>query len=253
MTKLHILIPTYNCAEFIGATLNSIFNDTLADIRVTVVDNVSTDGTGDLIREEFGTTVEYIRNNENIGGIRNHNRCMEIAEGQYIKLLSADDLLLPGMLATQIAALDNNPSVGISTCDNQLIDSAGKQIGLARYLKGFYRGPDAIRICAAKVANLVGGPSQTMLRTDAIQGHRWDPQFAWTADLMFYLSMLRDSDLIGTGELGVAYRRRSGSISEASCPLPVRCRSDLELLRRFARSPLPFLRWGVRYAKAGLS
>jgi len=253
MTKLHILIPTYNCAEFIGATLKSVFDQALHDIRVTVVDNVSTDGTGDLIRDTFGTSVDYIRNAENIGGIRNHNRCMDIAEGQYIKLLSADDLLLPGVLATQIKSLDSHPSAGISTCDNQLIDSAGEQIGLAHYLKGFHNGRDAIRVCAAKVANLVGGPSQTMLRADAIHGHRWDPQFAWTADLMFYLSMLRDSDLVGTGEPGVAYRRRSGSISEASCPLPIRRKSDLEFLRRFARNPMPFLRWGVRYAKAGLS
>ncbi len=252
MKKLHILIPTYNCEKYIGETLQSVIDQKFDALKITVVDNASTDGTEELIKSKFGKNVEYIKNPENIGGIKNHSRCLDLIEGEFVKLLSADDILLPNILQDQVAAFESNPSVGIVTCDCAVVDPEGKLLGQAKYLSGYHAGNEAIRACTFKVSNLIGGPSNTMLRASSIGRLRWDERFAWTADLMFFCAVLRTSDFLGLGKNGIAYRRRGGSISEISCPPPVRCVNDLEFLLRYSDNPLAYARWALRYAKAGL-
>ncbi|WP_295538166.1 glycosyltransferase family A protein [uncultured Pseudacidovorax sp.] len=252
-TLLHVLIPTYNCGKYIAEAVDSVLAQGVEGLRITVVDNASTDNTSDILASYVNNgKIEYRKNIRNVGGIANHNVCLDAAKGKYIKLLSADDILLPGILQAQIAALETDATIGIVTCDCAVIDSTGNSLGEARYLSGRHIGSDVVIACANKVSNFIGGPSNTMLRGSAIDPFRWDGRFAWTADLMFFCEMLQNSNFLGLGTIGVAYRRRSGSISDASCPLPVRRRSDFEFIRRYSRNPLAYARWVVRYAKAGL-
>lgn len=245
---LHVLIPTYNCGAFIGQTIDSVLDQKIEGLRVTVVDNASTDNTRDVVLGYRSRGVEYIVNSSNIGGIENHNKCLDLARGRYVKLLSADDVLRPGILGAQISELEQNPSVGIVSCTCTVTDEHLVPIKEADFLVGKWSGRAVIRKCLWLVGNVIGGPSNVMMRHSVIGGSRWDKRFSWTADLMFFCNLLTRSDYVGLPVSGYLYRRHGGTISSTICPLPVRRRSDARFIWLFSKTKIEYVRWLYRYA-----
>lgn len=95
--KLTIAIPTYNRCNLLRQTLDSIMKQRVEGMEVIVSDNASTDGTEDMMKEYCEkNNIRYFRNTENLGMDKNFLNCLQKAEGEYIHLLSDDDILLPG-------------------------------------------------------------------------------------------------------------------------------------------------------------
>ncbi len=101
MTRLSICIPTYNFAEFIGETLQSILHQSTDDIEIIVLDGGSTDATPEIVRsfqQDFPALRYYRR--ERKGGIdRDLAETVSLARGEYCWLMSSDDTLIPGAIA----------------------------------------------------------------------------------------------------------------------------------------------------------
>ena len=105
-----VVIPSYNCADFIGATLESIFAQTYRPIEVIVVDDGSADGTGQIIRR-FPDVLYVVQPNG--GPARARNVGIQRSSGAYIAFQDADDLWTPDKLATQASILDSDPQIGL--------------------------------------------------------------------------------------------------------------------------------------------
>jgi abequosyltransferase len=106
--RLSICIPTYNRAEFLPETLDSIAAQWGDDLEITVADNASTDGTEALVeryRERLGA-VRYFRWDENQGADRNYLKAVEIATGNWCWILGSDDPILPGAIEALRRAID---------------------------------------------------------------------------------------------------------------------------------------------------
>jgi len=90
-----IMVPVYNRRELLADCLKSALAQTFRDLEVVVVDNASTDGTWDVCREfaHADSRVRIFRNPENIGPVRNWQRCFREAQGRYGKLLFSDDVM----------------------------------------------------------------------------------------------------------------------------------------------------------------
>jgi glycosyltransferase involved in cell wall biosynthesis len=90
-----IMVPVYNRRQLLADCVKSALAQTWRDLEVVVVDNASTDGTWDVCREfaRADRRVRIFRNPENIGPVRNWQRCFREAEGRYGKLLFSDDVL----------------------------------------------------------------------------------------------------------------------------------------------------------------
>ncbi|HLN04587.1 MAG TPA: glycosyltransferase family 2 protein [Bryobacteraceae bacterium] len=90
-----IMVPVYNRRALLADCLKSALAQTSRDLEVVVVDNASTDGTWDLCQEfaRADSRVRIFRNAENIGPVRNWQRCFREAQGRYGKLLFSDDVL----------------------------------------------------------------------------------------------------------------------------------------------------------------
>ncbi|RYF88859.1 MAG: glycosyltransferase family 2 protein, partial [Chitinophagaceae bacterium] len=122
--KVSVLVPTYNYAHYLPETLRSALEQTFTDFELVVVDNCSTDNTAELMATyKDDPRVIYHRNDANIGIVGNFNRCLELARGEYIKFLCADDKFAPGMLETYVRIMDEMPGVSLITCDKQAFGS----------------------------------------------------------------------------------------------------------------------------------
>lgn len=127
-----ICIPTYNAAATIGATLASVLNQSYFNLRVLVVDNQSSDGTADIVSEVVDERVVLYRNERNLGGEGNFNRCIDLASGKYMAIYHADDIYEPEMIATQVQFMEANPQAVAVFTEASLIDQSGRFIGELR-------------------------------------------------------------------------------------------------------------------------
>lgn len=124
--RVSVIIPTYNNARFLPASLQSVFSQNYADYEVIVVDDGSTDETTAVL-EPFAGRLRY-RWQPNAGSAVARNTALDMARGEYVVFLDADDLLLPGKLREQAAFLEVRPSIGAVHSGWIIINGAGEQL-----------------------------------------------------------------------------------------------------------------------------
>lgn len=113
--SVSVIVPCYGYAHLLGGCLESVLGQQGVDLRVLVIDDCSPDGsarvaTGIAARDG---RVEVRRHAVNAGLIATANEGLAWAAGDYVVLLSADDLLTPGALRRAAAVMEDNPRVGL--------------------------------------------------------------------------------------------------------------------------------------------
>jgi hypothetical protein len=125
MPKVSVCIPSYNYGQFIEGCIRSVLAQTYPDWELVIVDNRSSDNTREVVRAFQDPRIRYFENAENIGLVRNWNRCIEHARGEYVAILPADDLYLPRMLERCVRMLDSHARVGFCHTGYRRIDESG--------------------------------------------------------------------------------------------------------------------------------
>lgn len=105
--KLTIAIPTFNRCELLRLTLESVLQQRVECMEIIVSDNASTDGTENMMIEFCNNyDIRYIRNESNLGMDNNFLNCLLVARGEYVHMLSDDDILLPGAVEKIMSIID---------------------------------------------------------------------------------------------------------------------------------------------------
>ena len=113
--KLSILIVNWNTRDLVVNCVNSILNyATDFDFEVVVVDNDSSDGSGDELRRQFGDNknIKIIRASENLGFAKGNNLAFKHSTGEYILLLNPDTKVRPQALQKLVNYMESHKSVG---------------------------------------------------------------------------------------------------------------------------------------------
>lgn len=124
--KVSVIIPAYNCARYIAEAIDSVLAQTYQDFEIIVVDDESTDGTGEVVRR-YADRVRYIRQ-DNRGPSGAKNTGIQAARGEYISTLDGDDLWLPQRLEKLVPLLDQQPELGFVYGDCYRIDETPDRI-----------------------------------------------------------------------------------------------------------------------------
>lgn len=113
MQTLTVIVVSYNTRDLTRACLESIYRETaLPDFEVIVVDNASTDGSAEMIRDEF-PQVRLLALEKNVGFGAANNRAAAEANGRYILLLNPDTVVLDRAIDTLVAFAEAHPEYGI--------------------------------------------------------------------------------------------------------------------------------------------
>lgn len=127
--KVTIVIPTYNMETYLASAVDSVLRQTLENFELLVLDNASTDGTTALMARYADPRVRYLRNDRNLGLAGNVQRGCELAIGEYVLILGADDRLETRFLDEAAAFLDDQATVSMVHGPAAWIDSEGKRFG----------------------------------------------------------------------------------------------------------------------------
>lgn len=116
MPRVSVNIPCFNSEKYIAETIQSVLDQTFEDFEVIVVNDGSSDKTGEIVKSFSDPRIKYYAQ-ENIGLSRTRNRQLELSSGEFIAFLDHDDIWMPQKLEKQIPLFEKNPNVGLVYCD----------------------------------------------------------------------------------------------------------------------------------------
>lgn len=106
---LSVIMPSYNCEEYIADAIKSIIDQDFKDFEFIIVNDGSTDKTEEIILSFEDPRIIVIQNEYNIGNYPSRNIGIKRAKGKYIAIMDSDDIALPDRLNKQFNYLENNP------------------------------------------------------------------------------------------------------------------------------------------------
>ncbi|WP_188826756.1 glycosyltransferase family 2 protein [Nocardia camponoti] len=187
--QVSVCVPAFNAARTIVQTLASIQAQDFTDFEIVVVDNASTDGTGDLVAAIDDPRIRLHTNADLLPMVDNWNRAIELASGDLVKLVCADDLIAPNCLSAQVASLAD-PTIAVAASKFSVIDDDGatlaQHLGLPG-LVGRHESAAALRALVRKLPDDVCPTAAFLFRRAdfaATTGFRADFLYAMDIDLI---------------------------------------------------------------------
>ncbi len=113
MATVSVIIPTYNRKSLISRAVDSVLQQTYRDFEIIVVDDASTDGTGEYLSKKYEKKIVYQYLHQNCGVAEARNKGMKSARGTFIAFLDSDDLWYPQKLQSQMSLFDSDDSLGL--------------------------------------------------------------------------------------------------------------------------------------------
>lgn len=121
------IVPCYKLAHFLAECVNSILTQSFSDFEVLIMDDCSPDNTEEIARSIRDPRVRYVRNDRNVGHLRNYNIGISQSRGKYVWLISADDRLRrPYVLERYVSTMEANPHVGMACCPGIVLQNGNE-------------------------------------------------------------------------------------------------------------------------------
>jgi len=216
-----VVIPTYNHADFVRQTLDSVFAQTFADYEVIVVNDGSPDNTADLLRPLADAgRIQYVEQ-VNGGQARARNTGIALARGEFIALLDDDDLWPPDKLAWQVAALRARSDALVVYGRPVCVDAAGAPVpapAIAGQPVGWLDDAPSGNVYEAFMArNFLLSPGQALIRRSALCAlgdAPFDPAIRGCDDWDVWLRLARcGAPFLYENRASLFYRLHAGNAS----------------------------------------
>lgn len=192
--KVSILVPTYNYAHYLDEAIKSALNQSYTDFELIIVDDNSTDNTDDVVLKYLtDARITYYKNPVNIGLSNNFNKCLDLAKGEYIKYLLADDRLHPQLLEKFVTIMDRDPSIALITSNSEMFGTNSKV--RVQPFKHLQSGKKIINESLKENnGNWIGEPTVIMFRKTALKAHHFDNNYTCLVDWDLWLKLLTEGD-----------------------------------------------------------
>ena len=198
--SVSVVIPCYNYARFLPEAVNSALEQPDVEVDVVIVDDASTDGSGQLALDlaSADPRIRPILHSKNMGHIATYNDGLSQTTGDYVVLLSADDLLAPGSLARSTALMESHPDVGLvygfaEEFSEIVPSSPGKRASWS-----VWQGEEWIGVMCRRGSNIIMNPEAILRRSvmEQLSGYRANMPHAADMDLW-----LRAAAISGVGRI----------------------------------------------------
>lgn len=142
-----VLIPSYNHAPFVGAAIDSVLAQTYENLQVVIVDDASSDNSGDVIRSKSDERIVRRFLPSNVGACQAMNIGLSMCQGAYIAVCNSDDIWVPAKLEQQLEKFKVGPNLAAVFSDVEWIDELGRPLSSANSpsFEAVFRQPNRSR------------------------------------------------------------------------------------------------------------
>jgi glycosyltransferase involved in cell wall biosynthesis len=205
--RVTVLMPVYNAAPYVAVALESILNQTYQDFEFLIIDDGSTDQSSQIISSYDDPRIRFHTNDQNLGITRTLNKGLDLASGEYIFRMDADDISLPNRLERQVAFMDSNLDMG--ACGTW-VETFGESVGVWRYPVA----PEDVR-AHLLFHNALAHPAACFRRQAFIEkGLRYDEQYLHAEDLQLWQRASEFFPIANIAEVLLKYNIHPNSISQ---------------------------------------
>lgn len=127
MARISVIMGIYNCASTLVEALDSLYAQTYQDFKIILCEDGSTDDTY-IVAQDYASrhdNIILIRNERNMGLNYSLNRCLELADTEYVARMDGDDISLPARFEKEITFLDNHPEYALVSSPMIYFDEHG--------------------------------------------------------------------------------------------------------------------------------
>ena len=170
--RLCVLMPVYNGGRYLRESIASILAQSFKDFELLIIDDGSTDDSVSIVKSFSDPRIRLVLNEHNIGVARTLNKGLELARGEFIARMDADDISLPKRFEKQLAAFNSCPEVVVVATKVQLIDSNSEDSG--EWLEDVTTSTHEEIVRCLPRANCIAHPSVMIKTAVARQYMYWD-------------------------------------------------------------------------------
>lgn len=199
-----IIMPSYNTAEYIGESIQSVIEQTYTNWELIIVDDCSTDRTDEVVKGVQDERLRYLKNEHNSGAAISRNKALREARGRWIAFLDSDDLWHPEKLEKQIRFMEEN-GYSFSYTNYSEIDEKSQPLGR------MVTGPK--RITKTGMYNYCWPGCLTVMYDASVVGLIQIEDIKKNNDYAMWLKVCKRADCWLLDDNLAQYRKRSGSIS----------------------------------------
>lgn len=183
--KVSVLMGVYNCADTLEQAVASIRSQTYENWELILCDDGSTDETWQVVQRlaSQDSRIVLLQNEKNLGLNQTLNRCLTLATGEFIARMDGDDESLPQRFGNQVALLEGNPQIHITSGPMFLFDGSG-QWGRTHVPE--YPTPEQV-VCGTPISH-----APVMLRRsclEAVGGYSEDPATLRVEDVDLWIRL----------------------------------------------------------------
>lgn len=190
---ISVVIPTYNRAKTLPRAINSVLNQTYKNLELIIVDDASTDGTEEIIKEFKDSRIRFIKNEVNKGGSAARNIGINEAKGEFVAFQDSDDEWHLRKLEIQMEAMKvSSPNVGVVYCGLIRI-----QEGKSSYFPPkYFRNKDGNIVDTLKKQNIIGTQSALIKKSCFEKSGNFDETFPRLQDWELFIRIAKFYDFI---------------------------------------------------------
>ena len=219
---ISVIMPAYNAEKYINEAIDSILAQTFTDFEFIIIDDGSTDSTCAIVESYSDSRIRFFKNEHNLGVAATLNRGLDLARGEYIARMDADDISLPTRFEKQAAYMDSHPDV--------VVCGTGVECFGARHETRFFSETDA----QLKIDLLFGccfAHPSVIIRSSVISsGFHYDTAFDKMEDYELWWRISNFGKLASIHEILLKYRIHTGQVTQN--PSPKLCNQLTELKTR---------------------
>jgi len=215
-----VIMANYNGSKHLADAVGSVLAQTVDDIEVIIVDDASTDESGEIIRLLAATDarVRAVLLTPNGGPARARNRGLDLAQGEWIAIVDADDLITPDRFERLMEAAEKADVDVVADDLLYFVDGAQPHARLLQHVTSalplFVTAEMFVRGRSSAGESVAFGYLKPLIRSTLLGGKRYDVTLTIGEDYDLLLRLLLEGgDLCVVREAMYRYRRHSKSLS----------------------------------------
>ncbi len=216
-----VLILTYNAESFIRESIESVLAQGYPALQIVVSDDLSKDGTCDILKEyqeKYPEVFTVNFNPVNLGITRNSNKALSLCIGDYVAFHAGDDVMLPGKIHEQVQYFERNSDCVLCYHNLELFDSdSGKVLGRYNNYRNKARSGSVRELI--RHGCFIGGNS-VMVRRSSLPAGGYNEMMPVASDWQLWIAVTIGGGTIGYIDKVLArYRRHAQNTTAVMSPL----------------------------------